>query len=92
MHVAAYYHPWMWALIHLFRYYCYFTTFFAITANWLPSDQRLLCYPRLRALYLDLIVVWCGFGWNLRKKMPSADLLEADEPNRDFVPDHCGED
>jgi hypothetical protein len=76
------YHPWVWAFQHLLRWYCYLTTFCAVTANKLPSDKRLECYPRARKLYLDFIVVWCGLAWNIRKDMPSADLLEADDPYR----------
>ena len=85
-HISIQRHPNLWALEHLWRWACEFSATCAFTVNFAPSSKRLYRYPELQRQYEKLIVIWAFFGLNLRKRMPSAEVLEADPVDGDHEP------
>jgi hypothetical protein len=86
LHISVTRHPNLWALEHLWRWACEFCATCGFTVNFLPSSKRFYRYPDLQKQYEKLIVIWAFFGLNLRKKMPSAEVLEADPLDHDTEP------
>ena len=63
----------------LFRL-CAFVASNALLANFLPNERRLRHWPRVCQAYTFLIDVVAFFALNWRKRLPSLDAIELDQP------------